>query len=92
MTVLYLDLFGQSRVSSDFFKKASSHTRGNSTLRSDSQCMMGKTDENGVASFAGLPGSYTVHLLKVPEGFAKDSSEYSAPSVPGDMTIVVKAA
>ena len=48
-------------MNSDFFKKASSHTRGNSTLRSDSQCMMGKTDENGVASFDELPGSYTVH-------------------------------
>lgn len=59
---------------------------------SDIQCMMGKTDADGVAEFDEVPGSYIVHLLKVPEGFAKDSTEYEAPAVPGDLTIVVKAA
>lgn len=59
---------------------------------SDMQCMMGKTDENGVAEFDEEPGHYTVHLLKPPEGFAKDKTEYEAPAVPGDVTIVVKAA
>ena len=59
---------------------------------SDIQCMMGKTDADGVAEFDEAPGSYIVHLLKVPEGFAKDSTEYEAPAVPGDLTIVVKAA
>lgn len=58
---------------------------------SDIQCMMGKTDADGVAEFDEAPGSYIVHLLKVPEGFAKDSTEYEAPAVPGDLTIVVKA-
>ena len=58
---------------------------------SDTQCMMGKTDENGVAVFEEAPGHYTVHLLKVPQGFAKDSAEYEAPELPGDLTIVVKA-
>ena len=58
---------------------------------SDMQCMIGKTDENGVAEFDEAPGNYTVHLLKVPEGFAKDKTEYKAPAVPGDLTIVVKA-
>ena len=58
---------------------------------SDMQCMIGKTDENGIAEFDEAPGNYTVHLLKVPEGFAKDKTEYKAPAVPGDLTIVVKA-
>ena len=59
---------------------------------SDIQCMMGKTDADGVAEFEEAPGHYTVHLLKVPEGYAKDGTEYEAPAVPGDLTIVVKAA
>ncbi len=59
---------------------------------SDVQCMMGKTDADGVAEFEEAPGHYTVHLLKVPEGYAKDGTEYEAPAVPGDLTIVVKAA
>ena len=58
---------------------------------SDTQCMMGKTDADGVAVFEEAPGHYTVHLLKVPAGFAKDTTEYEAPSAPGDLTIVVKA-
>lgn len=57
----------------------------------DMQCMMGKTDENGVAEFDETPGHYTVHLLKPPEGFAKDKTEYEAPAMPGDVTIVLKA-
>ena len=58
---------------------------------SDVQCMMAKTDEDGVAVFDEAPGAYTVHLLKVPAGFAKDATEYTAPDVPGDLTIVMKA-
>ena len=58
---------------------------------SDMQCMIGTTDDNGVAEFDEEPGHYTVHLLKPPEGFAKDKTEYEAPAVPGDVTIVVKA-
>ena len=58
---------------------------------SDIQCMMAKTDADGVAVFDQVPGQYTVHLLKAPAGFAKDSEAYEAPSVPGDLTIVLKA-
>ena len=58
---------------------------------SDMQCMIGTTDDNGVAEFDEEPGHYTVHLLKPPEGFAKDKTEYEAPAVPGDVTIVLKA-
>lgn len=58
---------------------------------SDTMCQMGKTDENGVAEFDNAPGHYVVHLLKPPAGFAKDSTEYEAPDVGGDLTIVLKA-
>ena len=59
---------------------------------SDVQCMMGKTDADGVATFEEGPGHYTVHVLKVPEGYAKDTTEYEAPSVPGGLEIVLNAA
>ena len=59
---------------------------------SDTSCMMGKTDESGVAVFDVDPGHYTIHLLKPPAGYAKDSTEYEAPASFGDVTIVVKAA
>ena len=58
---------------------------------SDTECMMGKTDGNGEASFAKGPGSYTVHILKPAEGYLKDNTEYTAPDTPGLITIVLKA-
>lgn len=49
---------------------------------SDTMCQMGKTDENGVTSFQADPGTYTVHMLKVPEGYVYNtlvtvSSDYN---------------
>ncbi len=44
---------------------------------SDTTCMMGKTDENGMAVFEMEEGPiYTVHILKVPEGYVKNTGEY----------------
>lgn len=57
---------------------------------SDTECSMAKTDENGLAVFEKEAGAYTVHVLKVPEGFAKDHTEYSAPAQPGRVSIVLK--
>ena len=51
---------------------------------------MGETDANGIAVFEKAAGKYTVHILKAPEGFAKDDTEYPAPAEPGKMTIVLK--
>ena len=51
---------------------------------SDTECMMVKTDETGIASFEQGPGSYTVHILKVPEGFVPDDTEYTAPETGPD--------
>jgi thiol-disulfide isomerase/thioredoxin len=59
---------------------------------SDSTCMVAKTDRDGVAAFREPPGNYTVHLLKPPAGYAKDSTEYTAPTTYGDLVITVKAA
>ena len=56
---------------------------------SDVQCMMAKTDEDGIAAFDAPAGSYTVHLLKVPSGYEKDSREYAAPETPDLMTLTV---
>ena len=42
---------------------------------SDTMCQMGKTDENGATSFQADPGTYTVHMLKVPEGYVKSEEE-----------------
>ena len=36
---------------------------------SDTQCMVGFTDESGAASFEADPGPYTAHVLKAPEGY-----------------------
>lgn len=57
---------------------------------SDTECIMGTTDEKGIASFDREAGSYTVHVLKVPEGFAADDTTYPAPAAPGRMTVVLK--
>ena len=57
---------------------------------SDTECVMGTTDENGSAVFDQKAGSYTIHVLKAPEGYAADDTEYTAPSQPGQVTIVLK--
>ena len=59
---------------------------------SDTECIMGTTDENGAASFDKEAGSYTIHILKAPEAYAPDDTEYAAPEQPGPVTLVLKAA
>lgn len=44
---------------------------------SDSLCQMGKTDENGVAAFHSDPGTYTVHLMKAPDGYVSSTEEFT---------------
>jgi len=57
---------------------------------SDETCTMAKTDADGIAVFDSPEGSYTVHVLKVPEGYAEDETEYPVPAVFGDVTITLK--
>ena len=54
-------------------------------------CQIGKTDENGMASFDNPEGVYEVHILKVPKGYVKNESLYTTPETYSDMTIVVEA-
>ena len=58
---------------------------------SDTECIMGKTGDDGVATFEQAAGAYTVHVLKVPSGYAEDNTEYDAPETPGLVTIVLRA-
>ena len=44
---------------------------------SDTACMMGITDINGLASFESDPGNYTVHLLKAPKGYKGSTEEFT---------------
>lgn len=57
---------------------------------SDDQCLMGKTDADGMTAFDEPAGSYTVHLLKVPAGYEKDSTEYPAPEAPDLIVLTVQ--
>ena len=57
---------------------------------SDTECVMGTTGDNGIAAFDKAAGSYTIHVLKVPEGYAGDDTEYAAPDKPGQVVIVLK--
>ena len=56
---------------------------------SDTQCLLGKTDAEGIAAFDQPAGSYTIHLLKVPAGYEKDSTEYPAPETPDLVSLIV---
>ncbi|MBO5999676.1 MAG: redoxin domain-containing protein, partial [Lachnospiraceae bacterium] len=53
---------------------------------SDTECMTGMSDGMGIARFDREPGEYTVHILKVPVGYAPDDTEYDAPETPGAVT------
>ena len=57
---------------------------------SDTECIMGTTNDKGIAAFDKEAGSYTIHVLKVPEGYAPDDTEYTAPDKPGQVVIVLK--
>ena len=57
---------------------------------SDVQCMMGKTDAEGLVTFEVPEGNYTVHILKVPEGYEKNPDEFTLPATYSDLSIVLK--
>ena len=57
---------------------------------SDTECIMGTTNDKGIAAFDKEAGSYTIHVFKVPEGYAPDNTEYPAPTKPGQVVIVLK--
>ena len=60
---------------------------------SDTTCTMGKTDENGVAVFEMEEGPiYTIHVLKVPEGYVKNGTEYQTDDTYCDVYIPLEKA
>ncbi len=61
-------------------------------LCSEQMCVMGETDQDGIAVFGNDEGLYTVHVYSVPEGYAEDTTEYPVPETYGDVNITLKAA
>jgi hypothetical protein len=58
---------------------------------SDTECILGETGDDGTAGFDREAGTYTIHILQPPEGYAADDTEYAAPLTPGTTTIVLHA-
>ena len=56
-------------------------------LCSESECILGTTDAEGVAAYEAEPGTYTVHVLKTPDGYAEDGTAYPALETYCDVTI-----
>lgn len=56
---------------------------------SDTQCIMEKTDDTGIAVFKQDPGKYTVHVLKA-EGYVVTDEEYAVPEEYGIVKIVLE--
>ena len=54
--------------------------------------MMGKTDAEGIASFAAEKGKYTVHVQKTPEGYETSAEEFVVPADLTDVKITLKKA
>ena len=59
----------------------------------DSTCNLAKTDADGVAVFDMPEGTqYEVHVLKVPEGYEKNSDEFRTLDVYSDLVIILNIA
>ena len=56
----------------------------------DVTCTMGETDENGAAVFNAKEGTYTVHVLKVPEGVVGTEEEFSFPEAGTEISIALE--
>jgi len=60
---------------------------------SDTLCTLGVTNESGLATFEfPTGGAYTIHILKAPDGYAQDSTEYPVPTDSPELTITLKKA
>ena len=54
---------------------------------SDLSCTLQKTDADGMASLEAEEGAYTAHVLKVPEGYEKNDTEYEFSEAYSDLYI-----
>ena len=60
---------------------------------SDEACTLGKTDAQGVAAFEVEEGTtYTVHILKAPEGYEKNEEEFTVEDVSNPVSITLRKA
>jgi thiol-disulfide isomerase/thioredoxin len=58
---------------------------------SDVTCTLAKTDADGLASFDADEGQvYTIHILKIPEGFEKNNEEFRTLETYCDTKIVIQ--
>ena len=57
---------------------------------SDVMCQKGKTDENGLAEFHSEPGTYTVHFMKAPDGYADSTEEFTLDKDKREATYYLK--
>ena len=56
----------------------------------DIYCKMAVTDKDGCITFDDPPAEYEVHILKVPEGYDKNTDTYKTLAEYSDMVIVVE--
>ncbi len=59
---------------------------------SDTSCMMGSTDADGYATYEVEEGTYTVHILMVPEGYEENQEEFKTESTFSDVCVVLQKA
>ena len=60
---------------------------------SDEACTLGKTDAQGVAAFEVEEGTtYTVHILKAPEGYEKNEEEFTVEDVSNPVSFILRKA
>ncbi len=55
----------------------------------DTTCLVGQTDKDGMASFTEAPGIYDVHILSVPDGYDEVTEGYNTIDSYSDMTIKI---
>ena len=57
---------------------------------SDTDCTLQETGADGIAAFDSPAGSYTAHILMVPDGYSEDETEYSFSDDMFSLEIVLK--
>ncbi len=57
---------------------------------SDVSCKLGKTDQEGIATFDDPPAVYEVHILKAPDGYDENTNAYKTEPTYSNMVIVIE--
>ena len=59
-------------------------------LCDDSTCRVEMTDDSGLAVFKVDKADYTIHVLKQPQGYKEDNTEYKVPDEYSDLHIILE--